>query len=346
MTKVLITGTSGFVAHHIVEHILKKTDWEIIGVDRLDYSSEGYDRLKDIEAFDDARVTLFAADIAQPLPLGLRKEIGEVDYVIHAAAGSHVDNSIDDPVPFVQNNVNGALYMLEWARGLKELKKFIYFSTDEVYGTAPEGVDYKEGDRFNPGNPYSASKACAECICYSYANTYKLPIIITNTMNVLGERQHSEKYLPKVINHVLDGKVLPIHSNKEKTQAGLRHYIHARNIGDALLHILANTDEVLDNIDASKGKFHIVGEKEYDNLELAQEIAKHVGKELKYEMVDFHSQRPGHDLRYAMSGEKMAKIPWKHPVPIGDSIKSIVDWTLDPKNIRWLGRESLEPRDE
>ncbi len=336
MTKVLITGTSGFVASHIVEHILKNTDWDIIGVDRLDYSSEGYDRLRDIKAYDDSRVVLFAADIAQPLPSGLKKEIGEVDYVIHAAAGSHVDNSIDDPVPFVQNNVNGALYLLEWARELKELKKFIYFSTDEVYGTAPEGVDYKEGDRFNPGNPYSASKAAAECICYAYANTYKLPIVITNTMNVLGERQHPEKYLPKVINHVLEGETLPIHSNPEKTQAGLRHYIHARNIGDALVYILEHSDETLDNIDAGKGKFHIVGEKEYDNLELAQEIAKCVGKELKYEMVDFHSQRPGHDLRYAMSGKKMEELGWKHPVPISDSIKNIVEWTLDPENVRWL----------
>lgn len=343
MTKVIITGSSGFVASHILEHILKNTDWEIVGIDRLDYSSSGYDRLRDIDAFDDKRVTLFEHDLTLPFTPGLIKEIGmDVDFIIHAAAGSHVDNSIEDPVPFVQNNVNSTLHMLEYARLLKkegQLKKFIYFSTDEVYGTAPEGVHHTEGDRFNPGNPYSASKAASECICMAYANTFDLPIVITNTMNVLGERQHHEKFLPKIINYVLDGKTMPIHSNKDKTKAGSRYYIHARNIGDALLFILNNTTETLEKEDASKGKFHIVGEKEYDNLEFAKEIASYVGKPLKYEMVDFHSSRPGHDLRYALSGEKMKSLGWEPPVSIHKSIEKIVRWSLRPENLRWLGRE-------
>ena len=335
MEKVLITGAAGFVGHHIVEHFLKKTDWEVVVLDRLDYASNGYDRLRDIEVFDTKRVKVFTCDLQQPILEGLDQEIGNIDYIVHAAAGSHVDNSITSPKEFILNNVTNTINMLEFARTRKGLKKFIYFSTDEVYGTAPEGTDFKEGDRFNPGNPYSASKAAAECICYAYANTYKLPIIITNTMNVIGERQHPEKYVPKVIKCVLEGKSLTIHADATKTQAGKRHYIHARNVADAIVFVLKNSNEKLDNIDASIGKFNIVGEIELDNLQLAQMIAKVIGKPLKYEMVDFHSQRPGHDLRYSLDGTKLAKLGWKPPLDFTTSLDKTINWTLQRKD-KWL----------
>ena len=334
MTKVILTGGNGFVGHHILEHFLKNTDWEIYCLDKLSYASAGHDRIRDINAFDDKRVHIFPMDLSLPLQEGLVKELGEIQYIFHVAADSHVDNSISDPVPFVQNNVNSTLYILEYARKLSSLKKFIYFSTDEVYGSAPVGKNYKEGERFNCGNPYSASKGAAECICQSYANTYKMPILITNTMNVIGERQHPEKYVPKVVRKVLKGETVTIHSNKDKTKAGSRFYIHARNIADALLHILNNCDETLDNYDASVGKFNIVGEKETDNLQLAQMIADILGKQLKYEMVDFHSQRPGHDLRYALDGAKMKSIGWTHPVAFEESLEKTIKWTL--KNDKWL----------
>jgi len=334
MTKVILTGGNGFVGHHILEHFLKNTDWEIYCLDKLSYASAGHDRIRDINAFDDKRVHVFPMDLCLPLQEGLIKELGEIQYIFHVAADSHVDNSISDPVPFVQNNVNSTLHILEYARRLPSLKKFIYFSTDEVYGSAPVGKNYKEGERFNCGNPYSASKGAAECICQSYANTYKMPIIITNTMNVIGERQHPEKYVVKVVGKVLEGETVTIHSNKDKTKAGSRFYIHARNIADALLHILNNCDETLDNYDASVGRFNIVGEKETDNLQLAQMIADILGKELKYEMVDFHSQRPGHDLRYALDGEKMKSIGWTHPIAFEESLEKTIKWTLE--NDKWL----------
>ena len=340
--KILITGSSGHVGSHVVEHVLKNTDWDIIGLDRLDYASSGYDRLRNIEAYDNNRVTLFATDLQEPLQEGLKKEIGKVDYIIHMAAGSHVDNSITNPRPFILNNVKNTISMLDYAREVNP-KKFIYFSTDEVYSTVDEktGYLYKEGDRFNPGNPYSASKASAECICMAYANTYKLPIQITNGMNILGERQHPEKYLPKIINCILNGEKLEIHANAEKTQAGKRHYIHARNVGDALLFILNNVDESLHHIDASKGKFNIVGEKQLDNLQLAQIVEKAVqkhypDKKLIYELVDFHSERPGHDLIYGLNGDKMKNLGWEPPKTIEESIQKIVDWSLQKENARWL----------
>ena len=332
--KVILTGANGFVGHHVLEHFLKNTDWEIYCLDKLSYASSGHDRIRDIKAFDDKRVKIFTMDLCMPVTEGLAKELGDIEYIFHLAADSHVDNSIADPVPFVQNNVNSTLYLLEYAKTLPNLKKFVYFSTDEVYGSAPKGVDYVEGDRFNCGNPYSASKGAAECICQAYANTYKMPIIITNTMNVIGERQHPEKFFPMVIRKVIKGETVTIHSNKDKTEAGSRFYIHARNVADALLFIIKNTTETLDNYDASKGKFHIVGEKEFDNLELAQTIAGFIGNKLNYEMVDFHSSRPGHDLRYALDGKKMSDLGWKHPMSIEKSIHKSIKWTII--NDRWL----------
>ena len=334
MKKVILTGANGFVGHHILEHLIKETDWEIYCLDKLSYASSGHDRIRDINVFDDERVKIFTTDLCLPFQEGLVKELGDISYIFHVAADSHVDNSISAPVPFIQNNIDSTLHILEYARQLDNLEKFIYFSTDEVYGSAPVGKYYAEGDRFNCGNPYSASKAAAECICQAYSNTYRMPIIITNTMNVIGQRQHPEKFVPKVIKKVLSGETVTIHSNQEKTKAGSRFYIHARNIADALLHIINNCDENLDNYDSSLGRFNIVGEKETDNLQLAQLIAKILGKELKYEMVDFHSQRPGHDLRYAMDGSKMRNLGWIHPIPFEDSLKDTIEWTIERK--KWL----------
>jgi len=333
--RILITGGCGFIGHHFVEHFLKNTDWEIIVLDKLSYAANGFDRLRDIECYpcNQNRVKVFPVDLSVPLSVGLRQEIGEVDYIVNLASESHVDNSIVSPVDFILNNVSLVINLLEWVRTIA-IKKLIHFSTDEVYGTAPDGVDYREGDRFNPGNPYSASKAAQECICMAYANSYNLPIVITNTMNVVGERQHPEKYVPLIIKKVLSGEKIYIHSNADKTKAGTRFYIHARNVAQAIHFILEQTNERLDKIDAAKGRFHIVGEREVDNLELAQTIARILSKELIYEMVDFHSSRPGHDLRYAMSGDKLKSAGFALPVSLDKSLEATVHWFLNNK--KWL----------
>ena len=125
--------------------------------------------------------------------------IGEVDYILHLAASSHVDRSIDHPMEFVMDNVVGTCNILNFARDQQNLSRFIYFSTDEVFGPAPEGISYAERDRYNSTNPYSATKAGAEELCVSYENSYGMPIYITHTMNVFGNRQHPEKYIPSTI---------------------------------------------------------------------------------------------------------------------------------------------------
>jgi len=232
----------------------------------------------------------------------------------------------------------GTVNLMDYARNLDNLDLFAYFSTDEVFGPAPDGISYKENDRYNSTNPYSASKAAAEEMVVAYENSYGLPAIITHTMNVFGERQHPEKYIPMCIKRVRDNQKITVHSNPEKTKAGSRHYIHARDVADALM-FLYNYD--LSKLPTTFGgakcqKFNIVGAEEFDNLELAQFIADTQGRPLNYEMVDFHSSRPGHDLRYALDGSKMKDMGWT-PQPVKKRLGEVINWTLT--NDRWLGIE-------
>ena len=349
----LITGGAGFIAHHLIGQILKNTDWNVVTLDRLDYSGN-LNRLHDLmTSFDPdvrKRVKIVHHDLKAELNPLVCSEVGDVDYIIHLAAGSHVDRSIDYPMEFVLDNVVGTCNILEFARTKKDnLERFIYFSTDEVFGPAPDGIKYKENDRYNSTNPYSASKAGGEELAVAYENTYGLPIYVTHTMNVFGERQHPEKFIPMCIRKARDGESVTIHSDKTKTIPGSRHYIHAEDVADAVLFLLGFEEnsvksEVSLNAfnelfqptwgNAKCPKFNIVGSEELNNLELATIIAEAQGKELKYELVDFHSSRPGHDLRYALDGEKMKQLGWVPAKSVRERIAEVTRWTLD--NERWI----------
>ena len=336
--RILITGGAGFIAHHVIDKILSTTDWEVVTLDRLDFSGN-LNRLNEVVSAypksERTRVKVVHHDLKAEINPEIAATIGKIDYISHLAAGSHVDRSISHPLEFVMDNVVGTAHILDYARKLDSLERFAYFSTDEVFGPAPKGINYKENDRYNSTNPYSATKAGAEELVVAYENTYGLPSLITHTMNVFGERQNPEKYIPMVIKKVRDNEVVTVHANTEKTVAGSRHYIHAEDVADALL-FLYNYDISSINPDdtgAKCQKFNIVGNDEIDNLELAQFIADTQGKKLNFEMVDFHSQRPGHDLRYALDGTKMAKMGWT-PHSAYDKLKQVIKWTLE--NDRWL----------
>lgn len=341
MKKVVITGTAGFIGSHLVEHILKNTDWDIVGIDRLD-TSANINRLTDMDCWEAEkhRMKILHWDLKAELNSSIASMIGDFDYFIHMAAGSHVDRSISNPMEFINDNVLGAANVFEFHRQYcekmraegKPLPKMLYFSTDEVYGPAPEGVLFKEFDRLNPNNPYAASKAGAECIAMSYANSYQLPIVITNCMNVFGERQHPEKFVPLLVKKILAGETITIHANADKTKAGTRFYLHTRNICAATLFVLENC-QTLDRY-CQVGKYNIVGEREISNLEMAQLIAGYLGKDLKYEMVDFHSTRPGHDPRYGLDGTLLKSLGFVYPVGFEESLKKTVEWTV--ANPEWL----------
>tara|TARA_Y100000748_G_scaffold229040_1_gene193127 strand:+ start:2201 stop:3226 length:1026 start_codon:yes stop_codon:yes gene_type:complete len=336
--KILITGGAGFIAHHLVNKILSQTDWEIVTLDRLDFSGN-LNRLHEVvssfQEKDRKRVKVVHHDLRAELNPEICSSIGKVDLIAHLAAGSHVDRSITFPLEFVKDNVLGTAHILDYARKCDNLERFCYFSTDEIFGPAPANINYKENDRYNSTNPYSATKAGGEELVVAYENTYNIPSFITHTMNVFGERQSPEKYIPMVIKKVRDNQLVTVHANKEKNVAGSRHYIHAEDVAEALLFLYNFNFSKLnpDKTGAKCQKFNIVGRDEIDNLELAKYIAKVQGKELKYEMVDFHSQRPGHDLRYALCGKKMSTMGW-NPHSAFDRLKYTINWTL--KNDRWL----------
>lgn len=366
-TRILITGAAGFIGHHVVEHILKNTNWDIVVLDKLTYAASGLDRLRDIKVFDGKRVTVYTCDITQPIEAGLLQEIGQVDYILHMGAETHVDNSIKDPRLFVQANVVGTLEILMFARTQSQLKKFIYFSTDEVFGPAPEGRNFKEWDRYNSGNPYSATKAAGEELAISFANTYKIPVVITHTMNVFGERQHPEKFIPKTVKQILKGETITIHSDQSKTIPGSRYWIHARNVAAAIMFLIEK-EPLLNDFEPAMGKvsakpagtysklkagekkgmwmpvskWNIVGEKETNNLELAQLIYKSLEKRgltpapFKYEMVDFHSSRPGHDLRYALDGQKLKDAGFELPMGFEETLDTTIGWMVSPEWSKWL----------
>jgi dTDP-glucose 4,6-dehydratase len=324
--RVLITGGCGFLGHHLVEHLYRNTDWELIVIDKLTYASSGFKRLENAKLLSNPRVKVFTWDLCSKLTVGLLSELGKIDYILHLAADTHVDNSIADPVDFMHNNISSTVNLLEYARALPSLKTFLYFSTDEVYGVAHIGTSYKENDTHNPSNPYSASKSASEMICLSYANTYKIPLTITNTVNITGERQCVEKFIPKVIKAVRDDKLVEIHANPDCSMPGSRFYIHARNVSSAVLFILQH---------GTLGeKYNITEDVELDNLQIAQKIASYMGKELRYSLVNFHEDRPGHDLRYDLNGSKLKALGWTPTVPFEESLKKTILWTMD--NQEWL----------
>jgi dTDP-glucose 4,6-dehydratase len=339
--RVLITGGAGFIAHHTIRHFLKNTDWEIVSLDRLDYSgnlNRIADMMTEFDKETQKRLRIVYHDLRAEVNQMLSADLGEFEYIIHMAASSHVDRSIEDPMTFVLDNVVATCNILNFGRKQKNLERFIYFSTDEVFGPAPVGVKYKERDRYNSTNPYSATKAGGEELAVAFENSYGMPIYITHTMNVFGERQHPEKFIPMTIKKASTGETVTIHSDETKTIPGSRHYIHASDVADGCLFLLQNQNKISklekDYGGAKCPKFNLVGPVEWNNLELAQKIARAQNKELNYQMVDFHTSRPGHDLRYALDGDLMKEIGWEPKVSIEERINQVVRWTLN--NDRWL----------
>ena len=329
MKNILVTGGCGFIGHHFVEHLLINTDWNIIIIDKLTYASLGFKRLdEDVfkQGIKDNRLKVLTWDLEHELSTGIKNELSNINIIVHIAAETHVDNSIKNPIPFIKNNIMSTVHILEYARELRNLEIFFYFSTDEVYGPALGDKLFSEDERHNPTNPYSASKSGAEQICISYHNTYKIPLIRINVMNAFGEKQHVEKFIQKVIKKILNNEVVEIHSYPDKQRSGTRFYIHARNIAAGVLFVLKHG-----KIGES---YNLTGEKEISNLEMAEFIALVMNKKLDYKMVDFHSDRPGHDLRYGLDGSKLFNMGWKLPIDFDDSLRKTILWTL--KNKEWL----------
>lgn len=327
---VLVTGGAGFIGSHLIEHILKMTDWTVVCLDRLDVSGN-LNRIHEVivgnpDQHFDRRFKFVYHDLKAEINSNIASELGNPSLIFHLAASSHVEDSINNPLLYVQDNVVGTLNILNYARNLDNLDYLQAFGTDEVFGYAPDGVAYKEWDVHKPRNPYSASKSGADQLSYAFHITYGLPVVVSNCMNVIGERQDNRKYVPLVMNKLLADEKLYVHSYPGGKRPGSRKYVHARNVAAACLFLQKNF--------TPGERYNFGGQIEVDNLELAQKIAKIMGKTLKYEMVDFHANRPGHDLRYDLDDSKLREMGFEYPVSFDESLERTIKWTL--ANPRWL----------
>lgn len=333
MKTILVTGGSGFIGHHFVEHILRNSDWNIVVLDKLSYAGD-VTKLTDEVSFDPDRVRILWHDLRAPIMESLRERIGHVDYIVNFASESHVERSIQDPNPFVMNNVALALNMLDYAREVQP-EKYIQISTDEVFGPAPEHYDFKEWDRHLPSNPYSASKSAQEMMLIAYWRTYGVRAAIANAMNVFGERQHPEKFIPLAMRRLMNEIPVPVHAELKHGawQPGSRMWLHARNFSDAIFHILINVPFDMYPEAEKPTRFNVVGEVELTNLEVVLKVADILNVSPLYEYVDFHTQRPGHDRRYALDGTALRKTGWIPPFTFDESLERMVHWTLNQARV-------------
>jgi dTDP-glucose 4,6-dehydratase len=343
--KVLLTGAGGFVGHHTLAHLLKTTDWDIVATDSFKHFGISARIRAVFEELPDQinRVKVVTHDLTTPIDLITAKEFGNPDVIINMASESHVDRSIIDPRPFVENNVSLALTLLEYARTLPNLRTFIQIGTDEVFGPAPAGVNHPEWSPQIPSNPYSASKSAQEAIAISYWRTFNVPVILTNTMNIIGERQDVEKFVPLIIRTLQKSNPVPVHALEENGQwkSGSRFYLHARNQADALRFLISHFVETphryTDGLERPE-RFNVRGETEISNDEMVMLVAKFLGISCsKHELVNFinvEGTRPGHDLRYALDGSKLIAMGWKPPVAFEKSLERTVNWTI--KNPSWV----------
>lgn len=333
--KVFLTGASGFVGSHVLRHLLMNTDAEVVcpvtfrhkGIPPrvLTATSSVPDGLK--------RTKVILHDLQSPIDKVTESFIGPIDVIMNVASLSHVDDSITDPGRFLLSNTGIMVNVLEYARRVKPYM-LLQMSTDEVYGPAYGGHRHREWETLAPSNPYSGSKAAQEAACFSYWRTYGVPVVITNTMNVFGETQDPEKMFPKSMRAIRDHKPVTVHVDTDG-RPGSRFYLHAQNLANAWMYLATTHLPQMYPEHTVPSRFNIVGEREVDNIELVGLIADAMGeKDFVIDPVNFHMSRPGHDLRYALDGAKLASLGWAAPYSLESSLKQTVHWTLE--HPEWL----------
>lgn len=331
---VLITGGAGFIGSHVVRRFVNNyPDSKIINLDKLTYAGN----LENLRAIDQKpNYTFIKADICDFEAILEIFNKYSIDTVIHLAAESHVDRSITDPFTFAKTNVLGTLSLLQAARtywdGQYENKRFYHISTDEVYGAL--GFDdsfFIETTPYNPHSPYSASKAGSDHFVRAFHDTYGLPIVISNCSNNYGPYQFPEKLIPLFINNIRYNKPLPVYGKGENVRDWLYVEDHARAI-DVILH---------------KGKigdtYNIGGFNEWKNIDLIKVIITTVDRRLgrspgtSEKLITYVTDRPGHDLRYAIDSSKLKnELGWEPSLQFEEGIEKTVKWYLE--NQAWMDR--------
>lgn len=329
--KILITGGAGFIGSHAVKYFVRQyPDYQIYNLDKLTYAGN----LENLTAIEGSpNYTFIHGDICDFALLRSLFDKHKYDSVIHFAAESHVDRSIEDPLSFVNTNIIGTVNLLNACReswsDQMEGKLFYHISTDEVYGSLADGEFFYETTPYDPKSPYSASKASSDHMVRAYGNTYKLPYVISNCSNNYGPNQFPEKLIPLFIQNIIDQKPLPVYGKGENIRDWLYVHDHVTAV-DTIFH---------------KGKtgetYNVGGFNEWKNIDLVHVLCKVMDKKLSREegssakLISYVTDRAGHDLRYAIDSSKISnELGWKPSLEFEEGIEKTVDWYLD--NQKWL----------
>ncbi|MFZ5517000.1 MAG: dTDP-glucose 4,6-dehydratase [Candidatus Zhuqueibacterota bacterium] len=312
MATYLVTGGAGFIGSNYIHYLFNKySNVHVINLDKLTYAGNP-DNLKDVE--NNPNYTFVKGDIADKALV--EKWMAGVDYVVNFAAESHVDRSIGSPDDFIKTDIYGTFVLLESARNVK-IKKFIQISTDEVYGSIEKG-SFTETDPLMPSSPYSASKAGADRLAFSYFVTYDLPIIITRCSNNFGPYQYPEKLIPLFVTNAIEDKQLPLYGDGKN----VRDWIHVYDHCDAIDFVLRN---------GTNGEvYNIGGKNEKNNLEITDLILMELDKPRS--LIKYVKDRPGHDRRYSLNCDKIAAMGWNPNYTFEKAMSSTIMWY---KNNDW-----------
>ena len=307
LTRVLVTGGAGFIGSNFVRYALTThPDWHVTNLDKLTYAGRK-ENLHDV--MDNPRHTFVHGDICDAAKAGPLVE--QSDYVVHFAAETHVDRSIMAAGDFIKTDVEGSFVLLEAARRNPRLKRFVQISTDEVYGSVPEGSS-TETDELKPRNPYAASKAGADRLAYSYWATHEVPVIVTRASNNYGPYQFPEKILPLFVTNLMDNIPVPLYGDGGNIRDWLHVLDHCRGI-DLLLHKATNGEV-----------YNIGGGNEVKNIDLTHKVLKLAGK--GPELIKPVQDRKGHDRRYSLSSAKLRAMGWTPQVDFEQGLKDTVAW--------------------
>jgi len=341
MSKTLfLTGASGFVGSAALERVIQSTDWYVVCPTTMRHMGSQSNLVALRDQFPD-RIRVVPCDLSMPFTADLfGDDLPTIDFIWNIASESHVDRSLTDPAPFIWNNVALITNVLVFAREVQP-RIFLHMSTDEVFGPLDDSKDapHTEWSPLKPSNPYAASKAAQEAIAYSYWRAFGIPLVITNTMNLIGPRQHPEKFIPKTIRALTAGEPVTIHSSPEG-ESGSRCWIGIEDFADAWLWLTQKFDLITSSprhaghltyypdMPAEPHRFNIVGQRA-TNLEVAETLAEIIGVDGNFEMVNFHTSRPGHDMHYGLDGTKLANFGWTPPVNLVDRLIQTVHWYQD-----------------
>jgi dTDP-glucose 4,6-dehydratase len=307
MTHVLVTGGAGFIGSNFVRYALgTHADWRVTTLDKLTYAGRR-ENLHDV--MDDPRHTFVHGDICDAPVSGPLVE--QADIVVHFAAETHVDRSILAAGEFIKTDVEGSYVLLEAARRNPKLRRFVQISTDEVYGSVPEGSS-SETDELRPRNPYAASKAGADRLAYSYWATHDVPVIVTRASNNYGPYQFPEKVIPLFVTNAMDDIPVPLYGDGLNVRDWLHVLDHCRAL-DLLIHSGVNGDV-----------YNIGGGNEVTNLDLTQTILRHSGKPAS--LIKPVADRKGHDRRYSLGTAKLRGMGWNPQVPFEHGLQETVTW--------------------